>query len=237
MRRRFSCGQLTAIALLLLFSVVVLCEPAQSRVITIHGVDGKYPVAIVERVIGAAGGVRKYQILWTEDAFDLAEEAEVDVYYFMSCSTEAISGGHVEIGQEESTVTGGKVLRKTVECGGEAPAWMACAYEQGRIQETFIIISSIYPLLLFYGQQEGVVIVDRLGSDQPTQRYVFSEGVLDFAEIGVALNKGADYRFTLEGQSVVSKARIWSKASDRSVAANRRFLAIPTDVEFGRDCH
>jgi len=220
----------------LLIALVCLAWSAHARVVIINGVDGKYPAAIVERITGAVDGLKRYQILWTEEAFDLKDGQEVVLSYFTSCLTETITGGQFEVGPEESSVSGGKVSSEYVDCDGGPPNWMACAYEQGRLMEPFIMMFSTYPLLLFYGQEEGVVAVDRIDSDQPARRLVFAGGVLDFAEIGVALDKGADYRFYLEGQTLISKARIWSKASGKPGAANGRFLAIPTDAEFGRDC-
>jgi len=223
-------------ALLTLLLCVGMVWPAQARVVIIEGVDGKFPTAIVERVTGAAVELKKYQILWTEEAFDLKEGEEVVLSYFVSCLTETIVGGHVEVGQEESSVSGGNVSTEYVYCDGGQPGWMACAFEHGSLQEPYILMFSTYPLLLFYGQDEGVVTVERIDSGQLAQRHAFEGGVLDFAEMGIAFDKGAEYRFSLEGQDIVAKARIWSKASGKPGTANGRFLAIPTDAEFGREC-
>lgn len=211
---------------------------AQARLVTVKGVNGKTPAAIVETVSGQAGGLERYQILWEEDVFELEKDEQVILSYFDACRLETITGGRVEIGPNGSVVEGGKLETGFVNCDGGpiAVAWMACAFEGDKLAENRRLLVSTFPLLIVYGQDEGVITVERMDTGATPYRVSFRDGVLDFAETAFLFEPGGKYRFQLEGHRSVAYASIWSGAKPKPDWAIGRFLGIPTDSENGRNC-
>lgn len=79
------------------------------------------PVAIVEDVQAKAAGVEIMDFLHAGQKITLAKGESMTIGYMDSCRRESIKGGHITIGDKQSQVSNGMVIREDVECdGGQA---------------------------------------------------------------------------------------------------------------------
>src|SRR5258708_8256040 len=76
------------------------------------------PVALVEDITTPAEGVDFMDVLPQGKVIKLGAKDPLILGYLKSCQREVIAGGTVTVGVEQSTVAGGKVERRKVECDG-----------------------------------------------------------------------------------------------------------------------
>ncbi|HYB55559.1 MAG TPA: hypothetical protein VEK12_05255 [Alphaproteobacteria bacterium] len=82
-------------------------------------------VALVEEVSGAAEPVEPFTYMTNGKTVDLGLQGTLVIDYLRSCTRETITGGTVTIGIDHSSVTGGKLRSKKIECDGERLALLA----------------------------------------------------------------------------------------------------------------
>jgi hypothetical protein len=78
------------------------------------------PSAIVEDAQPEVPGAEFLALLDPGQIIELPADATLVLGYLRSCTRETITGGRVEIGESESRVTGGKVVRGRASCPGGA---------------------------------------------------------------------------------------------------------------------
>ncbi len=78
------------------------------------------PAAVVEGISAARSDVQELDFLEAGRTFELAPHEVVTLVYLSSCLQETITGGVVTIGLERSSVAGGLVERKNINCESNA---------------------------------------------------------------------------------------------------------------------
>jgi len=94
-----------------------------SLVIALMGATAAYaaePAAVVEGVSAARTDIQELDFLEAGRTFELAADEVMTLVYLTSCLQETITGGVVTIGLEQSSVAGGVVKRKNVNCDSDA---------------------------------------------------------------------------------------------------------------------
>ena len=167
------------------------------------------PTAVVEDVSEGAGGLTVFDFLEPGQNIELGPEATLVVGYLTSCVREFITGGHVTIGQTESLVSGGELVREVVECrGGEALLSQSQAAasgvvvlrgEEGNDAMPFKLYS-LHPAFVFEKPTQYVMIT-RLDRPQATIKLAVVGSNLDTSKIGFALSAGGTYRTEARGLS------------------------------------
>ncbi|MEE8247506.1 MAG: hypothetical protein V3S87_09620 [Alphaproteobacteria bacterium] len=90
------------------------------------------PVALVESIENAPkAGVELLDYVYMGQAIDLGPSGVMVLSYLESCGRETITGGRVQVGPGQSTVSGGAMARETVVCQGAKPIITADATEAG----------------------------------------------------------------------------------------------------------
>jgi hypothetical protein len=74
--------------------------------------------AIVESVAGVQGKLRAMDYVLQGQVIELGPRGSIVLGYLGSCVRETINGGSVKVGQAQSQITGGRVVRRTVQCDG-----------------------------------------------------------------------------------------------------------------------
>jgi hypothetical protein len=77
------------------------------------------PAALVEDVSAGVTGVEAFDYVAAGTQIQLGGSGKLVLGYLASCQEEAIVGGTVTVGADQSTVAGGSVQRKTVACAGK----------------------------------------------------------------------------------------------------------------------
>ena len=118
----------TGIALLSAAAVGIFYLPALAQS------QPSQPVAIVEDVNGSEAGVGVFEYLEVGRLIRLSAGERLVLGYLNSCLRETIHGGEVMVGADQSSVTGGLVIREEVECdGGSTDLSVAEASQSGVI--------------------------------------------------------------------------------------------------------
>lgn len=159
------------------------------------------PTAVVEEVSEGAGGLAVFDFLEPGQVIELGPEATLVVGYLTSCVREFITGGRVTIGEAESLVTDGVLVREIVECrGGEALLSQSQAAASGVVvlrgeedDDLPFKLYSLHPAFVFENPTQTVRIT-RLDRPQPSLTLAVVGNSLDTGKIGIALTAGGTYR-------------------------------------------
>lgn len=175
------------------------------------------PVAVVEDVQGKLPGVELMDYVSAGQKIALGPGDTVVLGYVKSCWRETITGGAVTVGDEQSTVDGGKVERAKVGCdGGKISLAPPQAKKAGGM--VFRDLPGTKPQFILYGSSPlieakdgGTLVIER--TDQRGERHevTIASGALlrgsfyDFAKDDKQLTPGATYRARLGSQQIVFK--------------------------------
>ncbi len=184
------------------------------------------PAAIVEDVSGPAPtgtgtgngtGLAAFDYLDPGQNLTLPAGTTITLGYLASCTRETITGGKVTIGNEASTVIGGKVNRETVKCSGALKLTTAQAGKSGAMvfrggpgsgktrpgePEAALTIHSTMPV--FSVSTTGLdLTIERLDKPATTRAIKVTGPVVDLAKEGINLFQGGLYRARLGDHSVV----------------------------------
>jgi hypothetical protein len=194
------------------------------------------PVAVVEDVVGGAGGVQMMDYVTPGEVIKLGPKDTIVLGYLTSCSREKITGGTVTVGPEHSAVVGGSVQRTTTPCGGgkialnsaTADKSAAMAFReipQGGFQKP------VQPQVTVYGRSPvvelkpiGALVIERV--DVPGERHDIILGdahlmrgkFLDLAMADVELSPGGIYKARVGAQEIVFKFDHQAKAGETPIA-------------------
>ena len=167
------------------------------------------PTAVVEEVSEGAGGLAVFDFLEPGQVVELGPEATLVVGYLTSCAREFITGGRVTIGETESLVSGGELIREIVECrGGEALLSQSQAAASGVVvlrgedddNAMPFKLYSLHPAFVFE-EPTAFVMITRLDRPQPSINLAVVGDNLDTSKIGFALSAGGTYRAEARGMS------------------------------------
>ncbi len=161
------------------------------------------PAAIVEDVIPTSSAIRPMDYLSAGRVITLGPGEELVLGYLLSCLHETITGGQVTVGETESQVVDGLVVRELVECdGGQTDLSLREASQSGgmplRAAEDeegapkTITVYSTSPVFTFSDKVAEVEItpLDRIGRKRLLPVATTS---LDLAKVGVRLTPGVAY--------------------------------------------
>ncbi len=164
------------------------------------------PVAIVEEIGAGVADVQVFDYLRPGDEIALAEGEVLILGYLRSCLRETITGGRVIVGQSESKVENGLIVRQRVECdGGAAVLTAEQAGKSGvsvfRARDRTAEQAAALPLKLYsatpvftFAEPVDKVVLERLDRSGQAITFDTKGAVLDLAAAGRSLWPGGRYR-------------------------------------------
>jgi hypothetical protein len=184
---------------------------------------GQAQTALVEDVKSKTAGVEFMDYVRAGKVIRLEPQDTIVLSYMKSCWQEAISGGTVTVGSEQSEVQLGRVERHKVDCDGGKLMLTAQLASQSagmvfRDLPSGRQTSAPKPQITLYGLSPvieikggGMLVIERV--DQPGERHEFAiasqqlvNGVFyDLARVGTALVAGGIYRATVNGRQLIFK--------------------------------
>ncbi len=181
------------------------------------------PAAVVEEIAGNVPGVQFMDYVEPGQVIRLGAHDRIVLGYLKSCWRETISGGTVTVGNDQSEIAGGEVVRAKVACeGGKMMLSAELAGKSGAMvfrQAPKPQAAALpHPEFTLYGSSPvfelrppGTLVVERL--DQPGERHEFAVtdqqltrgAFFDCAKAGVTLAPGGLYRAKLADREIVFK--------------------------------
>src|SRR5262245_21803471 len=198
------------------------------------------PVAIVEEISGKAGGIEFMDYLRLGQVIHLGASDRVVIGYFNSCWREAIVGGTVRIGKEDSEVTGGIVDRHKVRCdtgkkGGTSKETAGSGAMVFRKMQnaapSHLTIYALSPLVV--GAGTGSVAIERLDRREAhitipiPSANASSGGFVDLATSNVVLSAGGVYRAKAGPREITFKVDHSADAGSHSILGRLLQLTSP----------
>jgi hypothetical protein len=176
------------------------------------------PVAIVEDVSMSGAGVAFMDYLEAGQTIALGGNGRITIGYLRSCMREIVTGGTVTVGDEQSQVDGGEVVRERVECDGGK---LELTVEQAGKSTVMVLRTppdspgsmsprpafTIYgtsPVLRPYGSAREIV-VERVDRPSEILRLAMTEGFVDMSTRGLSLVAGGLYRARAGDRAVTFK--------------------------------
>jgi len=204
----------------------------QGASVLIASASAQSPAAVVEDLAGNVPGVQFMDYVEPGQVIRLGAHDRIVLGYLKSCWRETISGGTVTVGNEQSEVAGGEVVRAKVACeGGKMMLSAELAGKSGamvfRQAPKPQAVALQHPEFTLYGlspvfelRPPGKLVIERL--DQPGERHevavteqqLVRGAFFDCAKAGVALAPGGIYRAKFADQTVVFKIDPDAKAGD-----------------------
>lgn len=169
------------------------------------------PAAIVEDTDGASAALQPLEFVNPGQVIQLVAGEVLVLGYLRSCLHETITGGRVIVGESESRVVDGMVVREVVECqGGRAALSNQEASKSGGLpvrsgegsagEEQPALVYSTMPFFVFPEQTDRLVIAMR-GNGSNRASYAVDGRSLDLAKLNVRLLPGRLYEARV-GQAV-----------------------------------
>jgi hypothetical protein len=186
------------------------------------------PVAIVDDIVGEMEEVQIMDLLWAGQSLTLGDNVQISIGYMDTCRSEKITGGNIIIGTEKSTVDGGEIEAKQLDCGqkiqgkfeGGKTVALTAVFRNSNAQNTPKLdrtIYSLYPAVI--AKEGGQVVVIRLDKKNAKPLELSLEnGRIDFHSLNLPLSSGGVYRISVgQGNQVI-------KISPRAKAQNLSFI-------------
>ncbi len=170
------------------------------------------PTVIVEDVAGDRVSVGLMELLEPGAVIELADSESVVLGYLESCVRERITGGRVVVGEKQSTVTGGKVVRETLQCRPETAVATQATGEGAALVfrgggdnakplDTARLMFRV-PVFLLDGVTNVTLRIERLDRREAIRRIQVSGPVFDASGSLPPLTAGGRYRASIEGREV-----------------------------------
>lgn len=193
------------------------------------------PVAVIENLSGNPPGIELMDYVDAGQVIKLGPQDMIVLGYLTSCAHETITGGIVTVGAERSEVSGGKLERSTVPCGGgkiELSAEVAnkSAAMAFREMPKNAPHEPPRPQLTLYGRSPvvevkpiGALVIERV--DRPGERHdvilpdarLIHGKFLDLSTEGVVLDPGGVYRARIGMQEIVFKVDREAQAGETPI--------------------
>ncbi len=192
-------------------------------------------VALVEDVDAPSLEFQVMDLLYEGDELALAEGERITLSYFESCAVEEITGGTVTVGMRESELTGGRIKRKTVQCGGSGV--VLSAHQEGRSEVAGVLFrsgpddGSGQPVMLYarapiftFSAPVDELVIERLDPHLGDPlRLAVSGNRLDLADSEVRLVQGGRYRATAGDKTIEFKVSEGAPETSRLIS---RFIGF-----------
>ena len=189
---------------------------------TVACVAASAPAAVVEDVQGKVAGVEFMDYVAVGKVIALGPKDSIVLGYLKSCWRESITAGTVTVGEEQSTVQGGRVQRTKVGCDSgrmrlgaqEATQSAATVFRSlrsdGQPAQAPPTIYGRSPVFEVGAQRGRLQIERREPEGEPLEIAIDANGLvagrfLDLARNGVALTPGAIYVARIGASSVEFK--------------------------------
>jgi hypothetical protein len=203
------------------FSRITMTALAAACVLWSAGAQAQ--TALVEDVNSKTAGVEFMDYIRAGKVIRLEPQDTIVLSYMKSCWQEAISGGTVTVGSEQSEVQLGRVERHKVDCDGGKLMLSAQLASQSagmvfRDLPSGQRASASKPQITLYGLSPvieikggGTLVIERV--DQPGERHelaiasqqLVNGAFYDLARVGTALAAGGIYRARVNGRQLVFK--------------------------------
>jgi hypothetical protein len=167
--------------------------------------------AIVEDISPGVSDIGLFDYLSTGAVVNLAEGDWIRLGYLASCTEETVTGGTVLIREQQSSVIGGTVERRAVECDGgnlqltsdqsERAGTAVMRRQEGDI-EVGLTVHGVSPYFRITGGAETLEL-ESLDRPRETQILKTQGSNIDLAEHGIQLRKGGLYRARTAGREIV----------------------------------
>ena len=194
------------------------------------------PVAVIEDVTGNPAGVEFMDYVPAGKVIRLGPKDAVVLGYMKSCWRETITGGTITVGEEQSTVTDGRVQREKVGCDTKMQMTQAQASKSGAmvfrappkpvaapgaLPAHQVTLYGLSPVIEVKGG--GKLVIERL--DQTGERHEVAIGgqqllrgsFYDFAKAEKALSAGGVYRASVGTQEIVFKVDPYARPGQAPV--------------------
>jgi hypothetical protein len=179
------------------------------------------PAAIVEEVAGNSAGVEFMDYLEAGRTIRLGPQDRIVLSYLKSCTREAVTGGTIKVGAEQSEVQSGQVERTRVDCDARR---MLLAAPHPNDSAGLVVRGPPKPQFTLFGSSpvvevkgSGTLAVTRL--DKAGEQYALPiaqsapdrRSFVDFAANGMSLAPGGLYRAVWGAHQVVFKVDATAK--------------------------
>lgn len=184
------------------------------------GARAAEPTALVEDVVSGSPKVVAMQFLVPDEKIDLGNGGEVVLSYLGSCVRETVTGGTITIGERQSTIAGGVVVREKVNCDTDQLVLTSNqANESGVV--TFRAAVGGDPVVTVYGTRPVFVFEDVPAEIVLERRDLRTENVtlqpddkvFDLATTKAALFPGGVYKARAGDKSVTIRVDSAARAS------------------------
>mgnify|MGYP006919310010 CR=1 FL=1 len=196
--------------------VRALCRTCLVLVALASPATAAEPTAIVEDVTAPSTGVAFMDYLFPDRVINLKRGETVTLGYLQSCLRESITGGHIVVGREKSSVKNGTVKRERVECDGGA---MKLSSEQSGKSLVMVLRAPPgssdmpKPSIEIFGASpviklvtgKGKISIERLDRHEDELNLTATKSYIDLAATGRSLKPGGLYRARTNGRTVVFK--------------------------------
>jgi len=214
----------------------VILGAAAIAALWIGAAAAQAPVAVVEDVTGNPPGVEFMDYVPAGKVIRLGAKDAVVLGYMKSCWRETITGGTVTVGEEQSTVTDGRIQREKVGCDSKSQLTQAQASKSGAMvfrapprpatapgapPAAQLTLYGLSPVVEVKGG--GKLVIERL--DQTGERHEVTIGgqqllrgsFYDFAKAEKALEAGGLYRASVGTQQIVFKVDPYARPGQAPV--------------------
>lgn len=173
------------------------------------------PVAIVEDVQASKAKVGVMDFLVAGQTIELGKDERMTIGYLNSCRRERITGGQVTIGEKQSEVKNGRVLREDVECDGgsanlsgqQAAKSGALAFRSApsnSLTDAKVTVYGTSPMIVLPSANQHLVIESISGVADRHEVNVQGSFV-DLNDINISLLPNTTYRVVAGEQSTTFK--------------------------------
>jgi len=163
------------------------------------------PAAIVEDASGTASGLRQMELLEVGRVITLSGNETLILGYLRSCVRETITGGHITIGEDESTVIDGSRQTEEVDCDGgtvarsNSNAVAGAVFRKGRkgqkLPKPNWTVFGARPMIRV-PNNSSFIKFERLDKEEPSIKVAAKSGWADCASAGITLTPSGLYVLT-----------------------------------------
>lgn len=189
--------------------------------------------ALIEDIDAPSLKLQVMDLLAEGERFTLAAGERITLSYFEPCVVEEIRGGTVTVGTLQSDLTGGRLKRKTVRCGGSGVVMSAAqerrsdlagvVYRAAAGANQPVTLYARAPIFAFSAPVDELVI-QRLDLEQEARmRFAVTGKRLDLADTEVRLAQGGTYRATAGDKSLAFKVSESAPETSRLIS---RFIGF-----------
>ena len=214
----------------------IILGTAAIAALWIGSASAQTPVAVVEDVTGNPAGVEFMDYVAAGKVIRLGPKDAVVLGYMKSCWRETITGGTITVGEEQSTVSDGRVQPEKVGCDTKMQMSQAQASKSGAMvfrappkpaaapgapPAAQLTLYGLSPVVEVKGG--GKLVIERL--DQTGERHEVTIGgqqllrgsFYDFAKAEKALEAGGLYRASVGTQEIVFKVDPYARPGQAPV--------------------